>query len=429
MKLTVYGGAQEVGRNCFLLEEGKKRLLLDCGIKLGEKVEYPIITDKELKGVKDICVSHAHLDHSGYLPHVFEKGFSPRINGTKPTHDLMEILLADYKRIGEGVTFSQKNLNDIKKKFKTHEFGDWFRAGGFHAVSYNAGHILGSAMFLVEEGKRLLYTGDISVRGTRLLDGCERGLPAEVVVIEGTYGDEELPSTKESVSRIIKEINETLKEGGHVLIPSFAVGRGQEVLILLESYMRSGLIPEVPIYMDGMIKKAMRIYRQNSIYCKDEIKRRILMSEDDPFKSRHFHIPRRKDKRDVFKEPSIIVSTSGMLSGGPALGYLKHMAPNPKNKLIFVGYQAEGTLGAKILAGEKKPEIDGEEVELKLKVREVRLSGHSGKSEVVQFIKGMKTLETVVLIHGDQKALENISEALGKDYNVVIPKEGETLKL
>ncbi|MCP4647414.1 MAG: beta-CASP ribonuclease aCPSF1, partial [bacterium] len=252
---------------------------------------------------------------------------------------------------------------------------------------------------------------------------------ADALILEGTYGNEELPGTKESVTKLISEIKETIKEGGHVIIPSFAVGRGQEILMLLESYVKSGALPEVKIYMDGMIKKAMKIYRQNVVYTKDEVQKRILLSADDPFTSKHFFVPRRRDRKDVLEEPCIIVSTSGMLSGGPVLTYLKELAWNPKNKIIFVGYQAEGTRGRKIVDGAKSVEIDDEEVKLRLKVAELRISGHAGKSELIQFAQGIKGLKKILLVHGEEKSLEELSETLEKKYEVVIPKALEEIRI
>lgn len=435
MELYIYGGAHEVGRNCYMLHEKGKYIMLDCGVKLGEQTEYPEIPDAMGKHMHDIVVTHAHLDHSGYLPHVFKEGLKPNVHATKPTKDLVAVLLADYARLGKGVrkgseSFTQRDVDNVMNNFRLHEFKQPFHSGhGFKVSLLNAGHILGSAMALVEGEKRVLYTGDISVRGTKLLDGCDRNFQCDTLIMESTYGNEELPAVKETMKKLVHEIKETLKEGGHVLIPSFAVGRGQEILLLLESYMKSGAIPETKIYIEGMIGTGMKITRQNLGYAKEEIKNRILMSDDDPFRSKYFHTPHRKDRDDVFEEPSIVVSTSGMLTGGPALGYVTRMAPDPKNKIIFMGYQAEGTRGRKILEGAKEVEIDYKMVKMRMKVREIRISGHSGKSELIQFVKGIKGLKKVVLIHGEEDALKSMQESLQKSYEVVVPSIGEEIKV
>jgi predicted metal-dependent RNase len=429
MRLTFYGGAQEVGRACMLLEEDGRNLMLDCGIKLGEKTEYPLIHDDELKRINAITVSHAHLDHSGYLPHVYSKKARPKIFLTKPTRDLMGVLLSDYHRIhrskDERRLFTEKDVGDVMKDARIAEYREPIECG-FKVEFHNAGHIMGSAMASVEStSRRLLFSGDICMRKTRVLDPCERGLAADTLLVESTYGgkDDAIPSYKDSYQRMAVIIRETLEKGGHVIIPSFAVGRAQEVLLALDDYMRSGAIPTTKIFIDGMIGKAMKIYRHNAIYANDDIKRRILMSEDDPFKSPNFHHPRAKTREDVLKEPSIIVTTSGMLSGGPVLFYLEKLGADPRNSMIFVGYQAEGTTGSKVLSGQKRIQLRDKEIELKLRIERVRLSGHADFNELVQFIKSVKGLKRVFLMHGEKTDLK---DAIEKDYEVVVPKLLET---
>ncbi|MEW6722605.1 MAG: MBL fold metallo-hydrolase RNA specificity domain-containing protein [Candidatus Micrarchaeota archaeon] len=429
MRLTFYGGAQEVGRAAMLLEEGQKNLLLECGIKLGEKTEYPQIHDDEWGRIRNITISHAHLDHSGYLPHVYSKRARPRIFLTKPTRDLMGVLLADYHRIhrmkGERAIFSEKDVEGVMRDAKIVEYREPAEAD-FRITFHNAGHIMGSAMTMIEhDGGKLLFSGDICMRKTRVLDPCERGLQADALLVESTYGGREdaIPSYKESYQKMISIINGTLDAGGHVIIPSFAVGRAQEVLLALDDYMRSGALRPAKIFIEGMIGKAMKIYRHNAIYANDDIKRRILMSEDDPFKSLNFHHPRSKTREDVLREPSIIVTTSGMLTGGPVLFYLEKLGHDPKNTIIFVGYQAEGTNGEKVIKGAKKISVYDKEIEMNMRVESVKLSGHADFNELVQFVKSVKGLKKVFLMHGEKTDLK---ETLEKDYEVVVPRLLET---
>jgi len=430
MRITFYGGAQEVGRASTLLESGDRNLLLDCGIKLGQTTEYPLLHDDELKRIRNVTVSHAHLDHSGYLPHVYSKGAKPRIFLTKPTRDLMGVLLADYHRIHHGEReqrklFTEKDVDGVMRDSLIAEYNEPFETG-FKTTFFSAGHIMGSAMTLVEEGgKRTLFSGDICMRKSRVLDPCERGVNAETLIMESTYGSKTdlVPSFKDSYQKMIGIIKETLNNGGHVIIPSFAVGRAQEVLLALDDYMRSGALPPTKIFIDGMIGKAMKIYRHNAIYANDDIKRRILMSEDDPFKSPNFHHPRAKTREDVLKEPCIIVTTSGMLTGGPVLFYLDKLGNDPRNALIFVGYQAEGTPGSKVLAGEKTLKLKDREITLGLRVESVRLTGHADFNELVQFAKSVKGLKRIFLMHGEKSDLK---DALEKDFEVIIPRLLET---
>ncbi|MBI5224226.1 MBL fold metallo-hydrolase [Candidatus Micrarchaeota archaeon] len=425
MKLTFYGGANEVGRLCLLLEENEKNLMLDCGIKLGQKTELPLIHDDDLRNVRNVTVSHAHLDHSGYLPHLYAKNAKPNIFMTKPTRDLVAVLLADYQRLQatkeDRKLFSSKDVDGIVRDTKMMEYAEPFDAD-FKLTYFPAGHVLGSAITTIGEGDdRILFSGDICMRKTRVLDPCYRNITAKTLIVESTYGGKTdvIPSYKESYQKMISLINQTLDQGGHVVIPCFAVGRAQEILLALDDYMRSGALKPTKIFIEGMITKAMKIYRHNAIYANDDIKKRILMSEDDPFNSPNFHHSRSKTRKDVLSEPCIIVTTSGMLTGGPVLFYLEALGRNPKNTLIFVGYQAEGTLGNKICAGERRVLVGEREMEISMRVEQVRLSGHADFNELVQFVRSIKGLERIFLMHGEKG---DLSDALSKDYQVISPK-------
>lgn len=424
MLLTFYGAAREVGRSCIALEDRHKLLALDCGVKLGERVEYPLLADSDLKKLHHIFVSHAHLDHSGYLPHVYSKGFAPVIWATKPTRDLMGVLLSDYHRLQRRPIFRQKDVDNVLQNTRMVEYGEQGKAG-FPFTLHNAGHILGSAMIRIEEQGGIVYTGDMCMRNTRILDGAQKNLEAKTLIMESTYGGkgDVLPGYKAAATQLIASINATLNEGGHVLIPSFAVGRAQEVLLLLDDYLRSGALGKTKIYVEGMIGKALRIYRHNAYYANDDIRKRILMSEDDPFNSPFFHRPKSKERKDVLEEPCVIVSTSGMLSGGPALFYLEKFADNPKNKMIFVGYQASGTLGRRIMNGERRILLNGNEIELKMKIDSVRLSAHADFNDLQQFARSIKGLERIFLVHGEKTDLKG---ALEDKYDVVAPNLGES---
>lgn len=422
MKLTFYGGTREVGRMAALLEYENKHMLFDCGVKLGERVECPIFTDADIKKIKRIFVSHAHLDHAGYLPHFFARGGNAKVIMTKPTRDILAVLLADYYRLQKKHEFKMQHVTQSLQAAAIAEPNE--TVADF--TLYNSGHILGSTMMRMNIGKGIIYTGDIYMKKSRALEGCERNLTAETLIVENTYGGKSdvLPSAKEETQRLISLIEGTLLQGGWVLIPAFAVGRAQEILMTLDDYMHSGGLSQVRMYVEGMINKVLRIHRHNAIYANEDIRRRILMSEDDPFKSVFFHTSRSKTREDVLAEPAIVVSTSGMLTGGPALFYLEKLANNPRNTLIFVGYQAEGTLGRKIMDGEKRITLNGREIDIKMRIEKVRLSAHADYNELLQFIKGVKGLKRVVLVHGEKN---EIKDALDKQYEVIVPHVGESI--
>jgi len=415
-----------------LVEEGRNNLLLDAGVKLGEIDEYPLLTGEEIRKVERIVISHTHLDHMGYLPFMYARGCRATVYSTKPTHDLSQLLLADYQRINRGMKFTSNDIIKAMKMWKMVEYGEVV-GDGLKFSFHKSGHILGSAMVLVQGGSRLLFSSDVNDRETRLLDPAEKNIVAENLIIESTYGapTDEHPVLKNASKMLCDSINRTIKKGGKVLIPSFAVGRAQEILFILESYMSSGILEKVPIFVDGMILKANRIYRQNVIYAKDEIQKRILMSDDDPFKSKFFHAPKTKDRSDVLKPGSaIIVSTSGMLSGGPVLHYLEKLAGDSRNLLVFVGYQAEGTLGRKLIEGEKHITIDGKEIDIKMGVEQVALSAHADYKGLLDIVRSTKKLKRVFVIHGEGDKPHELGEAISKmGYEVILPRNGESFRI
>ena len=430
--ITFFGGANEVGRNCLLVEDGRANLLLDAGVKLGERDEYPLITTDMVRRLHRIAISHTHLDHVGYLPHMYAKGCRAEVYSTKPTHDLTQLLLADYLRINRGMKFSNNDIIKAMKMWKMVEYGEV--VGDKLKFSFHkSGHILGSSMVLVGGSSRLLFSSDVNDRETKLLDPGEKNLVAENLIIESTYGapNDQLPTLKSASKMLCDSINRAIKKGGKVLIPSFAVGRAQEILFILESYMSSGVLEQVPIFVDGMILKANRIYRQNVIYARDEIQKRILMSDDDPFKSKFFHTPKTKDRSDVLRAGSaIIVSTSGMLTGGPVLHYLKKLAGDGNNLLILVGYQAEGTLGRKLLDGERRVMIDGREVELKMGVEQAHFSAHADYKGLLDIVRSIRKLKKVFVMHGEGEKPKKLGEAIqNMGYEVILPRNGESFRI
>ena len=432
MKIKFFGAAREVGRSCILVESSNTKILLDCGVKLGEKEEYPIIKDDELNDVDAIIVTHAHLDHIGYLPHVFSTGWKGFVYATKPTFELSNVLISDYLRISNPSNITKEGLARMQRGFKLVEYHKEFHINDLKLRIIPAGHILGSGLIEISgEGKKLLYTGDINLRKTRLLDAAHvEHLHADILLTESTYGGDNdiFPSEREQLGNMLKSIKETIQKGGKIIIPSFAVGRAEEVLFVLDDYIRSGLLPMVSIYVDGMINKAMRIHRHNVIYCREELQKRILMSEDDPFKSKNFNIIDTKGSRSRAiheDEAGIIVTTSGMMTGGPVMKYVEKLAGNELNKLILVGYQAEGTPGRKLADGAKELEINGRKVSIKMAVELYHLSAHADRPQLQKLVSDLEGLKKVFVIHGEEKKSEEFARYLSNRYEAHVPKLGE----
>ena len=433
MKISFFGAAGEVGRSCIMVSTDKTRILLDAGVKIGAQDEYPHLEDSMLKDIDGIVVSHAHLDHSGYLPHIYSAGYTGSTYVTKPTMELITVLISDYMRISNPSNVTQSGLKKMAAAFKLYDYRKEFRINELKIKFIPAGHILGSAMISVNDGKNtLLYTGDINTAKSKLFDGAElKGLNADTLITESTYGapNDAFQKEQDIIRDMVKSIKETIKVGGKIIIPSFAVGRAQEVLLFLDDNINSGALPKVPIYIDGMINKAMRIHRHNVIYCRKELQSRILMSEYDPFKSKNFVVVDKKGTRNKIvteEESAIIVTTSGMLSGGPVFFYLSKLAGNSLNKMIMVGYQAEGTLGREMQDGNRHITIDKTKIDVQLKVETYHLSAHADRKGLESVMSSINGLKNVFIVHGEKSKSESLREYASKKYKAIVPElEGE----
>jgi predicted metal-dependent RNase len=427
-----------VGRSA-VLAEGEENVLLDCGIGFKEN-SYPEIDDVTARNLDRVVLSHAHLDHSGYAPALYAAGYSGKTTMTKPTRDLVQLLLADFLRLqeksGKPKAYSDRDVHKLLTNCELLEYNEWM--GRRARVRFQeAGHILGSAITELEmNGKKIIYSGDINLRPSRLLEGAVTELNGDVLILESTYGgkSDSHAASKDVGRGFIEKIQKTLDKHGKIIVPTFAIGRGQEILFTLESYMKSGQLTKAPIYLDGMVKKVLKIYRHNAIYLKKEIQRRILTSDDDPFKSEHYVVPAAKDRSDVLaQEKAIIVTTSGMLNGGPVLTYLEKLGGEKRNKLILVGYQAEGTRGRALLEGAREIEIHDKKIELKLEVEVAPFTAHSDHRELVKFAKGIRGLRKCFIVHGEGskpfELAEAIEEATKGRVKCEVPGLGESFQV
>jgi len=436
LKISFYGGAGEVGRSCIMISTEKTKILLDAGVKLGEKEEYPLIGDRMLNEIDAVLVTHAHLDHCGYLPHIYTAGYKGMVYATKPTVELINVLISDYMHISNPSNVTKNGIERLHKSYKIVEYNKKIRLNDLEVEFIPAGHIVGSAMIRVSDGRKsVLYTGDVHLARTRLLDGADvKGLSSDVLITESTYASKQDVFTSEAkiAKDMLKSINETIDMGGKVIIPSFAVGRAQEVLLFLDDYINSGVMRKVPVYVDGMINKAMRIYRHNVIYCRDELQKKILMSDYDPFKSSNFVPVEKKEMRGKIAtedQSSIIVTTSGMLTGGPVLYYISRLAKNSANKMILVGYQAEGTLGRRLLEGNKTVHVNGKEISVQMAVENYHLSAHADRRQLDTLVSSISNLKSVFIVHGDPSKSEEFRNDISGKYKAYTPKIGDTFEV
>ena len=449
LRVTALGGCREVGRNAFLLSTPETRILIDCGVSVGsEGMPYLYVPEvSPISNLDAVVITHAHLDHSGLVPLLFLYGYDGPIYTTQPTRDLMALLLLDYievsAREGKKIPYKSAMIRDAIRHTIPLKYGEVTDISpDVKLTFYNAGHILGSAIAYFHMGNgygshNIVFTGDIKYERTFLFDPAFNAFPRpDTLVIESTYGgpNDQQPSRREAERNLKDEIERTIKRGGKVIIPAFAVGRSQEVMIALE-----GMQLDVPVYLDGMIWEATSVHTAYPEYLNRSLKNSIFQGEN-PFLSDIFVQVDDADKRKEVieeKESSIILATSGMLNGGPVLEYLKELAADEKNTLIFVGYQAEGTLGRRIQKGWNEIQLSDagkmRNIKIGMDIRTVDgFSGHSDRNQLIEFVRGIRPLPSkVICMHGENNKCMALASGIHKKFNIetTAPQNLETLRL
>jgi KH/beta-lactamase-domain protein len=455
VRITTLGCCREVGRAAFILSTPETRVLIDCGDKPGAPDDVPYLHVPEALGsgpssLDAVVLTHAHLDHSALIPLLFKYGYDGPIYCTEPTRDLMGLLTLDYLDVaakeGRSPPYESEMIRDAIKHTITLDYGDVTDiAPDIKLTFHNAGHILGSAIshFHVGDGLyNVAFSGDIHYEDTRLFNGAVNDFPrVETLVLESTYGGRNDYQTDQADSerKLESVIRETTERGGKVLIPAFAVGRSQEIMLVLEEAMRDGEIPQVPVHLDGMIWEATAIHTTYPEYMRDELRDRIFHEDANPFLADEFnHIDGGEEERQEVADggPAIILSTSGMVEGGPIMSWIRHVGGQADGTMVFVGYQAQGTLGRRIQNGwDDIPVNDGGRagtVSLNMDVETVDgFSGHADRQGLENFVRTMNPRpEKVLCVHGDERSTQDLSSALYHDFNMrtFAPKNLETFR-
>jgi len=443
VRITALGGFREVGRSCSLLSTQDSKVLVDCGVSVSmEEGGTPYLQMPEVTPLSDIdavVLTHAHLDHSGLVPLLFKYGFEGAVYCTPPTRDLMALLQMDYievaSREGRTIPYESDLIRKMLKHTITLSYGEVTDiAPDIKLTFHNAGHILGSSIchFHIGDGRHnVVFSGDFKFEKTRLFDPAVHKFPrAETLVIEATYGGsgDVQPPRREAERRLIELVKTTIERGGSVLIPAFAVGRSQEVMLVLEEAIRKGRLQDVPVYLDGMIWEATAIHTTHPEYLNNELREMIFRRGQNPFLNECFvRVDSRQTRSEIIDEmhPSVILATSGMLNGGPVMEYLRAMAPNEKNTLVFVGYQAEGTMGRRIQKGWSEiPFSTGngrtETIGLRMQVETVDgFSGHSDRGQLMSFVQRMYPRPSMVLTnHGDERCCVDLASSIYKKLKI-----------
>jgi uncharacterized protein len=433
--LFCLGGVKQVGRSCFIVVTPETKVMLDCGINPGEMSgldAYPRLDwfNFDLDDLDAVVISHAHIDHQGYLPTLFKYGYRGPVYCTEPTLPLMTLLQMDSVKIansnGTYLPYSSRDVNEVIKHCITLPYGKPTDISPDVTITLNnAGHIMGSATvhLNISGAHNILYSGDYKYAKTQLLDSAVSIYPrVETLITESTYGNtSDVMPDQQSVYRSFTEsINKTLTDGGKVLVPVPAVGRAQEIMLVMAKEMKEGRLIESPIYIEGMISEASAIHMSYAHYLGSDVRKSVSQGTN-PFQSEYFTIISGYGKRDDIlndENPAIVMATSGMLEGGPSVEYFKELAPNPKNKIMFVSYQINGTLGRRVLDGAMS-EVSMMDKSGKVKVVPVRcqtqkidgFSGHSDFNQILNFASRIRP-KRVLVNHGEKSKSENVASAI-----------------
>ncbi len=453
VRVTAMGGFRQVGRSASLLTTRESKILIDCGLDpSSENTPYFGIPEAQpLADIDAVVITHAHLDHCGTLPALFKYGYKGPVYCTPPTRDLMALLQLDNVKLGFGENkktpyeaqhVRQEILHTIPLKYN--EVTDI--APDVRLTFYNAGHILGSAIahFHIGEGlHNVAFSGDTKYEKTWLFNPANTRFPRlETLVMESTYGghSDMQPSRADASDQLANFLQQAVEQKGHVLIPVFAVGRSQEVMLVIEELVRTGKIPKINVWLDGMIWEATAIHTAYPEYLNSQLRTQIFQQNNNPFLSPIFKRVETADMREEIchsPDPCIVLATSGMMSGGPVMEYFREWADDERNWLLFVGYQSEGSIGRTIQRG--RPEITlnmrGKPITLKIKMQRETVDGFSGHSDRKQLMRYISSLEPkpdrIIIGHGDDRKCTDLASSIYKKYGIETkaPQNLETIRL
>ena len=447
LRITALGGHREVGRSATLVSTNNSRILVDCGMMntstAGEKPwegsPYLYLPEiQPLSSIHAVILTHAHLDHSGMAPMLYKYGYEGPIYMTQPTRDLSTLLQNDFIKVahmeGYKAPYETKHIREELKRtivLRQNETTDI--TPDVRLTFYNAGHILGSSSVHLHVGDGLyniVLSGDVKFEKTWLFNPANNKFPrVETFMTESTYaGRDDYHNTRKDASEILVSIiNRTFERGGSILIPVFAVGRSQEVMMVLEEAVRTGLIPNITVYLDGMIMEATSIHAAYPEFLNRNLREQIMVMRENPFMSPIFKKVETKEQRLQIcdsVENKVVLATSGMMSGGPVMEYFKAWAESAKNSLVFVGYQADGTFGKRVQRGAKEVTLaDGGKpttYKINMNVETAEgFSGHSDKKQLLGYIATMQPKPKKILVnHGDSDNAIELAKLIRQKFGI-----------
>jgi metallo-beta-lactamase family protein len=462
MQITFRGACRTVTGSSHELQHGGKRLLLDCGLFQGRRTEA---NEKNRwfgtppNEIDAVVLSHAHIDHSGKLPKLVQQGFHGPIFTTPATVDLCKAMLADSAFIQEKDaeflnrrTSRKRRLQpdcpdcDIEPLYTMVDATATFPlfrstalhqrtevASGFHYTAYEAGHMLGSSFVLVEAGNtRLLFSGDIGRKNLPIIHDPEPPPPADYLIMESTYGDRLHQPMEHAQFKLAEIINRTAQRGGKIIAPAFAVGRTQQLVMLINQLMRERKIPEIPIFVDSPLAVNVTDVFRAHTECYDAETAKFLEDHNDPFgfhRLRYIRDVEESKALNSLRMPCLILSASGMAEAGRVVHHLSNSVGDPRNTVLITGFQAENSLGRKLLDGQKDVNILGEPHRVRAEIYKLNeLSGHADQRELLEWMEPVvKGLKHVFLVHGEPLQQQTLATLIRSMYNVpvTIPQTGE----
>jgi putative mRNA 3-end processing factor len=420
MKISVLGAGKEVGRSAFLVTCENTNILLDYGVLLKREPIFPLHVRP--KDINAVILSHAHLDHSGYIPSLFLSSSTDiPVLGTLPTFELSQLLIEDMIKIsGLYLPFEYLDLINMINHCKNLQYREKHSVGDVDISLYESGHVIGGASLLMEyQGKRIFYTGDINTRGSKLLRPADLDLPnIDLLIIESTYSQTEQMPREESERRLLDFAYEVVDRGGTLFIPAFSVERAQEIACVLKTHQFKHKVA-----MDGMALKVNEIMLKYTSYLRDPeiFKKAVLEAE---------WVHGWQRRKQLVREPGVIISPAGMLVGGSAVFYLQEIAKDPKNGVAMVSYQGEGTPGRALL-DKKIITYDGKMRKCLAEVNRFEFSGHNSRSELFEILDKIKGNPEVLAIHGDGNSCTRFAEEIQDKYGfkAKAPSQGDVIEI
>lgn len=460
MKLTFWGAAGTVTGSMHLVEAAGKRILLDCGLNQGRRKD----TDAKNRNlpfpgssIDSVVLSHAHIDHSGNLPSLVKRGFTGPIYTTPATIDLCNWMLRDTAHISEkDAEFLNKRrmsrggngeivqplytMADAERTLPLFQPVDYHRshvlADGLSYTAYDAGHMLGSSSVVLDGGVRLAFSGDVGRPGLPIIRDPETLPDADYLILESTYGGRLHKSTGSVIDKLAAVVKRTAARGGRIIVPAFAVGRTQQLVLLLHQLANEKKIPNIPIFVDSPLAVNVTSVHRDHPECFDEETLEYLRNGLDPFGFRRLvYIREVAESKNLngLHGPFVVISASGMCEAGRILHHLRNNIEDPRNTVLITGFQAQDTLGRKLV--EKQPEVNifGEPMRVRAEIASLdELSGHADYSELIEWVKPMvPKLKRVFLVHGEPTQQEAFAKLLKATYglNVEIPRPGQSFVL